>query len=196
VTLTAPLFCGLALVADLTVEILLGPGWAATGPLLMLLCPGGFLLCVTDVIGAILLGLGQARDQFHLTVLNGCLLIAGAALGAPAGAAGVAAGFSIGAALATPAYLFVLGKQLATPVRVIMRDSVSPLAASLVMAVVVFGVLKQLPPWNPLLQLAILALCGAITFTVVLSVLSGDRLRQDLRWLLRPRREARSESPS
>jgi len=190
VTIMAPVFCGLALVADLAVEILLGPSWAATGPILMLLAPAGFLLCVTDFIGAILRGLGRAQDRFWLTVLNACFVVAGAVLGAAGGAAGVAAGFSVGAALATPASIFVLGQRLSIPMRVIIRDAFSPLIATLAMALVIVVALRQLPPGHPALQLAILALCGGISFAAVLAIISGQRLREDLRWLLKSRRNS------
>jgi len=189
VTIMAPLFCGLGLVADPAIKILLGPGWESTGPILALLAPAGFFLCVCDFVAIILLGLGRARDQFRLTVLNGCLLLAGTMLGAHGGAEGVAAGFSIGAAVATPAYLFVLGKQLSMPLRDILRDAFSPLVATLAMAVVVLTVMMHLPPWHPVPQLAILVSCGAISFALVLTAMSGRRLQQDLRWLLRARAE-------
>jgi len=190
VTVLAPLFCGLGLVADLAVEILLGPAWASTGPILTLLAPAGFFLCICEFIAMILLGLGRAQDQFKLTVLSGCLLLAGTVLGAAGGAAGVAAGFSGGAALALPVYVFALGKQLSMPLRDILRDAFSPLLATLAMALVVLAVQQRLPPWPPVLQLAILVLCGAISFAVVLAAMSGPRLLQDLRWLLRPRHNA------
>jgi O-antigen/teichoic acid export membrane protein len=195
VTLLAPLFCGLGLVADLAVKVLLGPAWDATGPILTLLAPAGFFLCVFAFIGAMLLGLGRSQDQFRLMVLNGCLLAAGTVLGARGGAEGVAAGFSIGAALAAPAYVFVLAKQLSTPVHVIVRDAFYPLVATLAMAVVVSALLYRLPPWDPLLQLTVLVLCGAVSFSLVLGAISGPRLWQDLRWLLRSRGNATAEAP-
>jgi O-antigen/teichoic acid export membrane protein len=159
---------------------------------LTLLAPAGFFLCVSDFIAMILLGLGRARDQFRLTVLNGCLLLAGTVLGAHGGAEGVAMGFSVGAALAMPVYLVVLGKQLSIPIGVILRDAFSPLVATLVMALVVLAVLR-LPPWHPVLQLAILVLCGAVSFAIVLAAMSGRRLQEDLRWVLGPRRDATTE---
>jgi O-antigen/teichoic acid export membrane protein len=160
----------------------------------MLLAPAGFFLCVAEFIATILLGLGRAQNQFMLTVLTGCLLLAGTLLGARWGAAGVAAGFSIGAALALPAYIFALGKQLSMPVRVIVREVFSPLIPTLVMALVVVVLLLRLPPWHPLWQLATMVLCGAISFAIVLAAMSGPRLLQDLRWLLRPRDNATTET--
>jgi O-antigen/teichoic acid export membrane protein len=194
VTIMAPLFCGLGLVADLAIGILLGPGWTATSPILTLLAPSGFCLCVCDFIAMILLGLGRAQDQFKLTVLTGSFLLIGTVAGAPGGAEGIAAGFSVGAALALPAYIFALAKQLAMPLRVIIRDAFSPpLVATLAMGVVIFATQGRLPPWYPLVQLAVLVLCGAVSFFVVLAAMSGRRLQQDLRWLLHARGNATTE---
>lgn len=196
VTLLAPLFCGLGLLADLAVKVLLGPAWAATGPILTLLAPAGFFLGVYSFMGAILLGLGRSQDEFRLIVLTGCFLAAGTMLGARYGGEGVAAGFSIGAAFAAPAYVFILTKQLSTSVRVIVRDALPPLIATLAMALAVSTVLQRLPPWNPVLQLAVLVLCGSISFSIVLAAISGRRLRQDLRWLLRSRGDTSAETSS
>lgn len=195
ITLLAPLFCGLGLVAHLAVQILLGPAWAETGPILALLAPAGFFLCVSAFIGAILLGLGRSQDQFRLMVLNGCLLAAGTVLGTRGGPEGIAIGFSIGAALATPAYLFILAKRLSTRMRSIAGEAIPTLVATLAMAVAVSALLRRLPPWSPVLQLAILVLGGAITFFIVLAAISGRRLQQDLRWILRPRGDASAEIP-
>ena len=92
-------------------------------------------------------------------------------------------------------YIFVLTKRLSTSLGVVVRDAFHPLMATLAMAVVVLAVLHRLPPWNPVLQLAILVLCGALSFSVVLGATSGRRLRQDLRWLLRARADATPEIP-
>jgi hypothetical protein len=45
------------------------------------------------------------------------------------------------------------------------------------------------------LQLAVLILCGAVSFFVVLAAMSGRRLQQDLRWLLHARGNATTEIP-
>src|SRR6185437_4814420 len=81
VTVLAPLFCGLALVAHLAVLLLLGPAWAATAPILTLLAPAGFFLCVYSFIGAIFMGLGRSEYQFRLIVLTGLFLAAGTLIG-------------------------------------------------------------------------------------------------------------------
>jgi len=184
VTILAPLFVGLALVAHLAVLLLLGPAWAPTGPILELLTPAGFFLCVYSFIGAIFMGLGRSEYQFRLIVLTGCFLALGTVVGARYGGEGVAAGFSAGAVLALPAYLLVLGRQLRTPIRGIVREVISPLVATLAMAVAVTALMQKLPAWNPALQLSALALCGFVTYAAVLALISGRQLWQDLQWLL------------
>jgi O-antigen/teichoic acid export membrane protein len=184
VTLLAPLFCGLALVAHPAVELLLGSAWTETAPILMRLAPAGFLLGVYSFTGAILMGHGRSEYQFRLIVLCGCFFALGTLLGARYGGEGAAAGFSIGAAAAIPAYFFTLSKQLLTPIRVIAREILPPLVATLAMAVAVTALKQRLPSWNPALQLSTLALCGFVVFALVLALISGRQLWRDLQWLL------------
>lgn len=183
VTLLAPVFCGLALVARPAVELLLGSAWTETAPILMLLAPAGFLLGVYSFTGAILMGHGRSEYQFRLIVLSGCFLALGTLLGARYGGAGAAAGFSIGAMVVIPAYLFTLSKQLLMPMRIIVREILPPLVATLAMAVAVTALKQRLLSWNPALQLSTLALCGFVVFSSVLALISGRQLWRDLQWL-------------
>jgi O-antigen/teichoic acid export membrane protein len=189
VTMLAPLFCGLALVAYPAVDLLLGPAWEATAPILMLLTPAGFLLGVYSFVGAVLMGLGRSEYQFRLIVFSGCCLAVGTLLGARYGGEGAAAGFSVGAAVALPAYLLTLSKQLLAPLRIIGREILCPLIATLAMAVAVIALAQRLPAAHPALQLGAKALCGAVTFALVLASISGRRLWQDLQWLLASKRQ-------
>jgi PST family polysaccharide transporter len=185
----APLFCGLALVAHLVVLLLLGPAWATTAPILRLLAPAGFFLCIYSFIGAIFMGLGRSEYQFRLIALTGVLLAAGTLLGARYGGEGVAAGFSIGAILAAPAYLRMLSKQLRLPVRVILREAIAPIAATLAMAMAVITAAHRLPNGGPALQLSTLMLCGAVVYILALSLIAGRQILRDLQWLLRQNRQ-------
>jgi O-antigen/teichoic acid export membrane protein len=188
VTALAPLFCGLALVAHLAVFVILGPTWMATAPILSLLTPAGFFLCIYSFVGAIFMGLGRSEYQFRLIALTGILLATGTLIGAHYGEQGVAAGFSIGAALAAPAYLRILSKQLCLPVRAILRETVAPIVATLAMAIALVAAEHRLPDWNPLVQLPVLILCGVAVYTFALSLIAGRQILGDLRWLLKPER--------
>lgn len=184
VTVLAPLFCGLALVADLAVRIVLGPAWAATGPILTLLAPAGFFLCLESFIGAVLMGLGRSERQFHLLLLSGGFLMVGVLLGARYGGTGVACGFSVGAGLALPCYLLVFAQQLRLPLRQILQEMGSPLLATLAMAIAVAALAQPLPHWPPPAQLAVLIAGGALSFVLALAAISGRRVLEDVQWLL------------
>jgi O-antigen/teichoic acid export membrane protein len=188
VIMLAPLFCGLALVAHPAVALLLGPAWKETAPILIFLTPAGFLLGIYSFLGAILMGLGRSEWQFRLIVLSGGFLALGTLIGARYGAEGAAAGFSIGATVAFPAYFFTLSRQLFTPLLVIAREILSPLVATLAMAVAVTVLNQRLPTGDTALELSADVFCGAVTFAVVLTLISGRQLWQDLRSLLAPER--------
>jgi PST family polysaccharide transporter len=185
----------LALIADLAVEVVLGPAWAATGPILALLAPAGFFLCVYSFMGAVLMGLGRSEYQFRLILLSGVCLALGVILGGSYGGEGVACGFSFGAALAVPFYLYAFSRQLGIPVAQIVRETSAPLVATLAMAVGVLALERALPDWPPAVGLAALVLAGAISFGVVLAAISGRRVWADLQWLFAPHRAAEPELP-
>ena len=75
------LFCGLALTADLATDLLLGPKWADTAPVLAALAPAGFLLCLYSFMGAVLLGLGNSPRQLTLSLLSGVAIFIGCVRG-------------------------------------------------------------------------------------------------------------------
>jgi hypothetical protein len=122
--------------------------------------------------------------------LSGAFLIAGTLAGSRFGAAGVAAGMSIGAALAAPAYLYILARQFVTSVATILREIGAPLLATLAMAVAVFTIHRQLPAERAAFDLAVLVLSGVVSFPLALVIVSGSRLKEDLRWLLAAKGEA------
>lgn len=183
VTLLAPLFCGMAVVSGLAVHLVLGSAWTATGPILALLAPAGFFLCSFSFIGAIMLGLGRSDQQFRLIALSGSLLVVGTLVGAHFGAMGVAAGMSIGASLALPAYVRALSTQLQASAATIARVTLPPILASAFMGLLVFAVRSHMGSLNPFLQLASLVALGACAYVLALAALSGEQLRQDVRWV-------------
>ncbi|MGH6827617.1 MAG: oligosaccharide flippase family protein, partial [Rhizomicrobium sp.] len=193
VALLAPLFCGLALVSDPLVKLLLGPAWTATGPILTLLAPAGFFLCCFSFLGATLLGLGRSDLQFRLILLSSTLLVAGTVIGSRFGATGVAGGMSAGAALAAPAYLYLLARQFHLPIATLLHEILSPIMATAAMAIVVFTIRRELPAGYDARNLAILVPSGVASFALALTIFSGARLREDFRWLLGSSRRTGNE---
>lgn len=180
----APMFFGLAVVADLAVKLFLGHKWLGSIGVLVLITPAGFLICFYSIVVAALLGLGRSAAQFQLTVLTGVFMNAGVFIGARFGAAGAAAGLSAGALLITPAYIWTLARGLKAPVRVLAGEASAPIGASLVMAGAVLLVRHAIAGWQDWAQLAVSILVGAAAFGAALALLCGRRLIEDLREIL------------
>jgi O-antigen/teichoic acid export membrane protein len=180
----APIFAGLAMVADLVVKLLLGPKWAGSAPILAWLAPCGFLLCFYSIISACLMGLGRAQSQFRLTLLSGVVMSLGAFIGAHYSVTGVAIGLSVSAALVGPAYVYELARQLnLRPLR-FAAEFAPPLVAAGVMMLAVGLVRLQTAHWSDWSQMAAAVAAGAISFGAMLALLSGRRLLADLRGIM------------
>ncbi|MDB5461268.1 MAG: polysaccharide transporter, family [Caulobacteraceae bacterium] len=192
-TAMAPIFGGLAMVADLAIKLLLGAKWAPAAPILALLAPAGFLLCFYSIISAVLMGLGRAEWQLRLTVLSGATMGLGTLIGVRHGPAGVAVGLSIGAILVGPAYLWVLARQLDMSVRRLAGEFAAPLLATLAMMLAVAVARLRLGHWSDWGQLLGAVAIGVASFALALALLSGRRLLEDIRGLLPSRILAQPE---
>ncbi len=181
VTALAPLFLGLASVADLVVHLFLGPKWEGAGLVLAMLAPAGFFLCTCTVAGAVLMGLGRADLKFRLSLASGFAILAGAAIGARFGVEGAALGVTVGAAATSPLYAFALVRRLHMGWRTLMSALAWPLIASVVMAGAVLAARAAMLEAPESLQLAGSVAVGVAVFTVVLGLATGPRLLEDLR---------------
>lgn len=180
----APIFGGLALIADLAVKLVLGPKWAPAAPVLVLLAPAGFLLCYLSIISAVLMGLGRSQWQFRLTLLTGAVMSLGVVIGAHFSLAGVALGMSLSMALVAPVYVQVLARQLGVSAWQIASQCASPIAATAVMMLSVAVLRARIGHWDDWSQLFGAVAIGVISFGATLGLLSGRRIVDDLRGLL------------
>lgn len=180
----APLFAGLAMVADLVVRLLLGPKWAGSETALALMAPAGFFLCYYSMVSAVLMGLGQSRAQFHLTVLSALAASAGALIGGRFGVPGVAAGLSLAGLAVAPAYIRALANALDMKPLALAGEALPPLAAAGLMMLAVAVARTQTVRWNDWSQLAAAVAVGVIAFALALASMSGRRLLADLKGVL------------
>ena len=188
VLILAPLFCGLALVADLLIEVLLGAKWVGTAPVLAILSGTGFFICLYSLLGAVLMGLGRADLQFRLCALCGGGMFAGAVLGQRWGLNGAAIGVTVGILIAFPFYMVMLAKQLKVDGRAALAGLARPLIATGAMAAAVAVVRQRIEGAEPWLQLIACIATGVVAFAVVLLATSRNQVLDDVRMLL-PRRE-------
>ena len=180
----APIFAGLAMVADLIVKLLLGPKWIGAETTLALLAPLGFFLCFYSIVSAVLMGLGHSKSQFRLTVLSALAMSAGAGLGSRFGAEGVAAGLSLAGLMLAPAYVGTLAGRLDLKPMAFAAEFAPAVAAAALMALAVAVVRIQTAHWSDLNQLASAVGAGVVVFAAALALLSGRRLLDDLKGIL------------
>lgn len=177
------LFCGLALTADLATDLLLGPKWADTAPVLAALAPAGFLICLYSFMGAVLLGVGNSPRQLTLSLLCGLAIFIGATVGAQFDIVGVATGVSLGAAAMVPAYLRSLSSELGLSTSSIVSNIVASPAAAVTMVLTVLGVRLEISHFPAVLQLAVAIASGFIAYATVVALMEGRKFLDDLRRL-------------
>jgi PST family polysaccharide transporter len=180
----APAFVGLALIAEIGTTLLLGAKWTAAAPLITLLAPGAFLLCVYAYSSAVLMGAGRSDRTLALTLLLALAAIAGAAIGTRWGANGVAIGFSLATAVALPFYVLTLSAQLHLSVRQVAAAVSRPLLATLGMGAVVWILRQETAGLAAPLRVALLIGAGAASYAAFLMLFCGRQVAHDLKALI------------
>ena len=185
-----PLFAGLALTADLAVAVLLGKRWTETGPLIALLAPAGFCVCVYSFIGATLMGMGRSDRQFRLSAMNGVAVVLAVLVGAQFGVIWAALGVSL--ALVSLSALFFAALKAETgvsgaDVAGLMR---APLVSAVTMGLAVFVLRHLTPAWPAAARLALCIAGGGIVYIAALALQLGRKGLQPLRDALRRQTEA------
>jgi len=184
-TALAPLFAGLMLTADLAAPLFLGPKWIATAPVLAALAPGSLLVCLYSFAGAALLGKGRSGDVFRLTLMTSAAIAVATFIGSHYGINSAAAGFSVGAALMTPVYIWYLSRTMQVSVSSLLAAAMPSLVAVLMMAVAVLLVRSQIERLDPLLQLVVAVTVGVVVFGATVFVIDGRQIREDIARLRR-----------
>jgi O-antigen/teichoic acid export membrane protein len=116
-TALAPLFCGLALVADLAVPLVLGEKWFGAIAPLQLLTLAGFFFCLCSIMATAVMGLGRSKVQLGMSMLLAVVTIAVVAVSARFGLRAVAAALATGMGLVAATYVGQLARVLAVPIR-------------------------------------------------------------------------------
>jgi PST family polysaccharide transporter len=193
--LLLPLFVGLALTADLIAPIVLGHRWAGTGPALAALAPGALLLCLYRFATAVLLGKGRSGRTFKLTLLTGIATTLGTLGGVHFGVTWAVAGFSLGAAVLVPLYLFSLARCLAIPFARMARACTTSFAATAAMSGAVLLIRAESYGLAPLPEFAFAVMGGAIAFAGAALLLGGHEIFTDFRTLRRHAPKERAAEP-
>ena len=188
-SISAPIMLGLALTADLSVPLLLGPRWEGTVLLLAILAPPAIAQTLGWLSRALLLGLGRSGLQFGLALLSAGLTLAGVLAGAPFGTFGIAAGVGLSVVVGSFAYLIAAMRAARVPVRALAVALTPTLASVMVMACGVAGVRWLMPATLPVLVSLVLAAgTGLVLYGGAIRVLAPETLAAAIAPFLRRRR--------
>ncbi len=171
--LVVPAAAGIFSVADFLVPVVLGAKWAGAAPLLKLLALNGAMTVIEGGIYTMLLAIGYPHDvtrvnAVYVTVQVVLMLL----LVARFGTVGAAYAALFGSACAAPFFLFFLRKHTGIPSSAFLRAVSRPVAAALVMAVVLRWVLPSrvaaIPGFGSLAWLVGAVCAGACVYVAAL----------------------------
>lgn len=175
----APLFCGLALVADLAVPLVLGGKWHGAIVPLQHLAAAGFFFCMCSIMASTLMGHGKSALRLRLSVLLGLVVIGSVAATVRFGLEVVSAAVAIAMGAVCCVYIHVLGRGLNMPRRRLVAAFWPAAVGSVVMVVVVLGAraaLSRAPIW---LEFSLMVAVGSLSYLAVIWVIARHRLLAD-----------------
>lgn len=188
--LLAPLFCGLALVADLAVPLVLGAGWTGAVAPLQILPWAGFFFCLCSIMATTAMGLGRSKLQLAMSLLLAVIAILVVALSARLGLPAVCAALACGMGAVSVIYVHQLARILSMSRR---RLAVAFLPATVgagTLTAAVLGVRGMLSSAPSPAIFAVAIGAGALSYLAVIA-LFRRQLQQDVRAFAR----AQDDSP-
>lgn len=194
-TFAAPLFCGLALVADLAVPLVLGPKWLGAVDALRFLAGAGLCFSLCTMMAAVLIGMGRAGLQMRMASLTGVTAIVTVAGGAAFGLAAVSAALAGGIAFVCAVYVHNVAKELGLRRRVLAMSFAPAAVGCAAMSLVVLLARRLFAHAGQPVELAAAIVMGGCAYLVVLGALSRRTLAADLRRFGDAHDDARTEAP-
>lgn len=175
----APLFLGLAMVADLAVPLVLGERWRGAITPMQHLAAAGFFYCLCSYVGNVLMGLGKSALRLKLSVLLSVTTIATVALTARFGLGVVSAAIAGAMAFVAAIYIEVIARDLKAP-RLKLLAAFAPAAIGCAaMAAALLAARRFLDGGHLGLDLAFLVALGGVTYAATLWAVARRRLLAD-----------------
>ncbi|HEY8572371.1 lipopolysaccharide biosynthesis protein [Phenylobacterium sp.] len=175
----APLFCGLALTADLAVPLVLGDKWHGAITPLQHLAAAGFFFCMCSIMATTLMGHGKSGLRLRLSILLGVVVISSVAATVRFGLDIVSAAVALAMGAVACTYIHVLGRDLKMSRRRLVLAFWPAAIGSAAMAAVVVGartLLAQAPVW---LEFATMVALGGLAYLCVIWLIARRQLLAD-----------------
>jgi PST family polysaccharide transporter len=177
----APLFCGLAIIADLAIPVLLGAKWDGAIVPLRWLAAAGFFFCVCSLVNAVYMALGRSAEQLKLSLALGGATIVVVAVSAPFGVTAVSAALAIGTGLICGFYIRQVAKALDMPLWRVIAAFGPAFYGVGSMAAVLLAARRLLAGAPPGAEIALLVAIGAVVYGGVVTAVARKRLMEDAR---------------
>ncbi len=176
---TFPMMCGLLVVAEPLVLVVLGPKWEPIVPLMMILAPVGAIQSVGALVGNIYQAKGRTDIIFRWGIFAGFVYVPSFIIGLQWGIVGVASCYAIaGLMLHYPSWRIAF-RLIDLPVGRMYAALARPAAAALTMLLILV-VLKSLWPadWCNLWLLVTLIPTGMLIYGVLIYYLETERVKE------------------
>lgn len=164
----APLFSGLALVADLAVPLVLGPRWLGAVAPLQWLSAAGFFFCVCSILATTAMGLGRSGLQLGMSLALAATAVAAAALSVTFGLQAVSAALALGMGAISVVYIGQFARALGVPAAPLFAALAPAGTGVTVLALAVVGARIALAGASPLMDLVVAIVSGGLAYIVVL----------------------------
>ena len=169
-----PCYVFVLVAAPEIVRVLFGEKWAASIPVLRILCLFGALHAVMSFNGSLLQSIGRARLVFRIMVIDSTLQVIAFAVAVPYGIRWVAASYVIRAYLMAPVSLTIAARALETTVRATLTGLVAPLVSSGAMAAATLAAAVGLAGAPAGLRLLALAVAATAVYLGALRLIGRD----------------------
>jgi PST family polysaccharide transporter len=192
----APIFCGLALIADLAVPLVLGDKWHGAILPLQHLAAAGFFFCMCSIMATTLMGHGKSALRLKLSILLGVVVIGSVAATVRFGLDVVSAAVAIAMGVVCLTYIHTLGRDLKMARRRLALAFAPAALGCAAMAVVVIAVRRALAAIPPGVELAGMVALGGVTYLFVVGLIARRQLIADAQAFAQAQADPPSEEPA
>jgi PST family polysaccharide transporter len=176
--LTFPMFLWLTATATLLIALLLGPKWAASAPVLQVLCLVGLLNSVGRYSHSVMLACGKANWSLYIGIVHTIGFVIGFFIAVEDGIVAVALVYVLVGYLLTPLALGAVKRLTESPTRILLKQLLPAAVASTIMLIGVLLAQEVMPEdLAPFLQVGALAVLGAVVYLSALHLVDRSILR-------------------
>jgi O-antigen/teichoic acid export membrane protein len=190
-TISVPVFFGICATAPEIVDLVFGPKWESTKPILAVLALAISFRAILLLLPSYLQGIGDSRAAFWCTLAGAVIFPPAFLLGSHWGIMGVCYAWLGGYPVVYAASAFIAARRGGPSMGALLFIPVQPMVAGAVMILATTLLRAYLPPHLPEVgRFAILVAAGAAVYGAILCTVFRERALELLRLVQRPRPDA------